>query len=244
VRVVSLVPSVTETLSAWGVEPIACTRFCERPDLPHVGGTKNPDLAAIVALRPDLVVLDRQENRREDADALTGAGLRLLALDVRSLDGLPDELTRLAIAVGLGPPDLATDAVLAGLLPLSVAAFVPIWRRPWMTIGPDTFGSSLLASIGVTNVFADSTDDYPSVTLDSVGERHPDIVLVPSEPYSFDDAHLDELRSVAPTVRVDGQDLFWWGARTPPALARLHADLERRLGVPAATSSPPDVPSV
>ena len=84
-RVVSLVPSVTETLTAWNVEPIACTRFCERPDLPHVGGTKNPDIAAIVALAPDLVVVDRQENRREDADALGRAGLQLSVLDVRSI---------------------------------------------------------------------------------------------------------------------------------------------------------------
>ena len=65
-NVVSLVPSVTETLSAWGVTPIACTKYCERPDLHHVGGTKNPEVEAIVALEPDLVVVDVQENRLED----------------------------------------------------------------------------------------------------------------------------------------------------------------------------------
>ena len=69
-RVVSLVPSVTETLLAWQITPVAVTRFCEQPDLPHVGGTKDPDVAAIVELRPDLVVLCDEENRREDADAL------------------------------------------------------------------------------------------------------------------------------------------------------------------------------
>ena len=75
-RVVSLVPSVTETLLAWGVDVIACTRFCEQPELLHVGGTKDPDIAAIVALAPDLVVVDREENRREDAEALDGRGDR------------------------------------------------------------------------------------------------------------------------------------------------------------------------
>ena len=74
-RVVSLVPSVTETLLAWGVTPVACTRFCEQPDLPHVGGTKDPDVDAIVALAPDLVVMCVEENRWEDAAALSAAGL-------------------------------------------------------------------------------------------------------------------------------------------------------------------------
>ena len=74
-RVVSLVPSVTETLLAWGVTPVACTRFCEQPDLRPIGGTKDPDVAAIVELAPDLVVVNDQENRIEDHAALVAAGL-------------------------------------------------------------------------------------------------------------------------------------------------------------------------
>jgi ABC-type Fe3+-hydroxamate transport system substrate-binding protein len=218
-RIVSLVPSVTETLSAWGVEPIACTRFCERPDLPHVGGTKNPDIEAILTLAPDLVVVDQQENRREDAEALTAAGLQVLALDVRSVDGLTDELAPLAVAIGSPARDLAVPDV----APLGVTAFVPIWRRPWMTIGANTYGSAVLTAVGVANVYGDAATDYPQVDLSDVADRRPDLVLVPSEPYEFTDAHLDELRVVAPVVRVDGQDLFWWGARTPDAIGRLHA---------------------
>ncbi|MEO1055483.1 MAG: helical backbone metal receptor [Actinomycetota bacterium] len=218
-RVVSLVPSATETLSAWGVEPVACTRFCERPDLPHVGGTKNPDVAAIVALAPDLVVLDRHENRREDADALVAAGLDILALNITSVDGLPSELDGLRNALGLEP---LVDARTPMPTPIGITAFTPIWRRPWMTIGPATYGSSLLSAIGVANVYGDSSVDYPTVELDQVAQRRPDVVLVPSEPYSFADHHLDELRDIAPALRVDGQDLFWWGARTPAAIGRLH----------------------
>jgi ABC-type Fe3+-hydroxamate transport system substrate-binding protein len=222
-RVVSLVPSVTETLTSWGVEPIACTRFCDRPDLTHVGGTKHPDISAIIALAPDLVVLDRQENRREDAEALATAGLRLLALDVRSLDGMSDELATVAAAVGA----TYRPAPLPELAPLGLRAFVPIWRRPWMTIGGDTYGSTLLSAIGVANVFADSSDDYPQIALDEVAERQPDVVLVPSEPYQFSDHQFTELDTIAPAIRVDGQDLFWWGARTPEALTRLHTHLAR-----------------
>ena len=225
-RVVSLVPSVTETLSAWGIEPVACTRFCERSDLVHVGGTKNPDVEAIAALRPDVVVVDQQENRIEDANALTGRGLRVVALDVRSVDGLADELGRLADAVGLRVvhPQLPSTPA-----QVDRSAFVPIWRRPWMTIGGATYGSSLLDAIGVHNVFSDDTRDYPEVDLDAVAALEPDVVLVPSEPYEFNDAHLAELSAIGPTIRVDGRDLFWWGARTPAAIERLGDHLTRDL---------------
>ena len=217
-RVVSLVPSATETLSAWGVEPVACTRFCERPDLVHVGGTKNPDIDAIIGLAPDLVVVDREENRREDADALVDAGVELVVLGVRSLEGLAAELVLLARAVGAPEPEPVDDQYES----LGLTAFVPIWRRPWMTINGETFGSSMLRSLGVHNVFDAADDAYPTVDLDEVVALRPDVVLVPSEPYEFTDAHLAELETVAPTIRVDGQDLFWWGARTPGALRRLH----------------------
>ena len=84
-RVVSLVPSMTETLLAWGIVPTACTRFCEQPELNALGGTKDPDVAAIIALRPDLVVMDREENRVEDAEALAAAGLDVHVMHVTSI---------------------------------------------------------------------------------------------------------------------------------------------------------------
>ncbi|MFZ8968822.1 MAG: helical backbone metal receptor [Ilumatobacteraceae bacterium] len=220
-RVVSLVPSATETLSAWGVTPMACTRYCERPDLVHVGGTKNPDIDAIIALAPDLVVLDRHENRRPDADALAAAGIELVVLDVNAFTTLNDEMTTLATAVGLPAP-----APISPPTPVvDLRAIVPIWRRPWMTIGARTYGSDLLAALGVHNVFADADVNYPEVTIAEMATKKPDVVLIPSEPYVFTDTHLDELTDVAPCVRVDGQDLFWWGDRTAGALTRLASTL-------------------
>jgi ABC-type Fe3+-hydroxamate transport system substrate-binding protein len=232
-RVVSLVPSVTESLLAWGVTPIACTRFCEQPTLAQVGGTKDPDVAAIVALAPDLVVVCDEENRREDADALAAAGLRVHACSPRSVGDVAPALAGLAEAVGVAiPPGLEGAAGLAlggrgapaldGSAPRGLRAFVPIWRRPWMSLAGDTYGSSLLASIGVANVFADAAERYPAVDLEAVAARAPDVVLAPSEPYAFRPRHLDELRALAPVVPVDGQDLFWWGVRTPAAAHRLH----------------------
>lgn len=220
-RVVSLVPSATETLTAWGVTPVACTRYCERPDLVHVGGTKNPDIDAIIALAPDLVVLDRHENRRPDAEALTAAGIELVVLEVNAFTTLNDEMSRLAAAVGKpAPAPISPPAVVVDL-----RAVVPIWRRPWMTIGARTYGSDLLAALGVHNVFADADVDYPEVSIAEMATKKPDVILIPSEPYVFTDEHLRELTDVAPCIRVDGQDLFWWGDRTAGALTRLASTL-------------------
>lgn len=222
-RVVSLVPSATETLLALGADVVACTRFCEQPDLRHVGGTKNPDVAAIVSLAPDLVVLDEEENRREDAEALGDAGLTLLTLAVRDVAGALAAVPQLATASGAVPPPPAPVPV-AGVT--SRRAFVPIWRRPWMTINADTYGADVLRHVGVDLVTADAEARYPSVELGDIAA--PDVVVVPSEPYAFTDEHVAELADAfapAPVVRVDGQDLFWWGWRTVGAIDRLRVAL-------------------
>jgi len=235
-RVVSLVPSSTETLLALGADVVACTRFCEQPDLLHVGGTKNPDIAAIVALRPDVVVMDREENRIEDHDALVAAGLHVFASDVRTITAavaLVGELTALTDA----PPSVfeTVSETCQGRLRQRTAmagdrrtAFVPIWRRPWMSIGADTYGASMLDLLGIDLVTAGASEPYPTVELDEIAARRPDLVLVPSEPYVFTDDHVAELRNQLPgaeIIRVDGQDLFWWGVRTPDAIERLSAVL-------------------
>jgi ABC-type Fe3+-hydroxamate transport system substrate-binding protein len=222
VRVVSLVPSVTETLAAWGVTPVACTRFCERPDLPHVGGTKDPDVERIVELAPDLVVMCEEENRREDADALARAGVPTAAL---AIDGVDDVAPALRMLAGLVDVAANVEDLPEGEAGVRLRAFVPIWKRPWMTLSGGTYGSSLLSAIGVDNVFADATERYPTVTLDEARSRAPDVVLAPSEPYPFRERHVEQLEQVAPVVLVDGQDLFWWGVRTPAAMARLRRQL-------------------
>ncbi len=227
-RVVSLVPSSTETLLALGVDVVACTRFCEQPGRRHVGGTKNPDIAAIVDLAPDLVVMDREENRVEDHDALVAHGISVWASDVRSVDDAMDAVAALAERTGRPVPTRSSPMVVAP--PLRRTAFVPIWRRPWMTIGPLTYGASVLDRLGVDLATADLDGDYPVVEFDEVAARSPELVLVPSEPYAFSDDHLAELRSVVPratTIRVDGQDLFWWGVRTPDAIERIGAAIAR-----------------
>jgi ABC-type Fe3+-hydroxamate transport system substrate-binding protein len=218
-RVVSLVPSATETLLAWGVDVVACTRFCEQPDLAHVGGTKDPDIHAIEALAPDLVVVDREENRKEDADALRDAGLDLHVMHVTTLAGLAAELESLAAAVAVDTPTIE----IGPSTPEWTSAAVLIWRRPWMSISADTYGSTVLEHLGVCNVFADAPDRYPVIGLAELADRKPELVLLPSEPYPFRARHVAELGARA--TLIDGQDLFWWGSRTPAALVRLREAL-------------------
>jgi ABC-type Fe3+-hydroxamate transport system substrate-binding protein len=220
VRVVSLVPSVTETLRAWGRDPIACTRFCEQPDLPSVGGTKDPDLARLVELAPDLVVLDVEENRREDHAELVRAGIDVHVLRIQSLEDvatqLPDLARRLGVTWSLGP--------LAPARPTTRSAIVPIWRRPWMVLGAPTYAASLLNHLGIA-VLPEDHGPYPEVALEDLARLGPDVLLAPSEPYPFTTRQLPELETVAPVEFVDGKDLFWWGVRTPGAIARLGEQL-------------------
>jgi ABC-type hemin transport system substrate-binding protein len=220
-RVVSLVPSVTETLLAWGIRPVACTRFCEQPDLPHVGGTKDPDVAAITDLAPDLVVVDEEENRREDHDALVATGLAVHVLAVRDLVGLDAEMTGLAEAVGGSwePIGAVTEPA------TSRRAWVPIWKRPWMALGEPTYGSAVLRALGVANVAA-AEGAYPEMDPDAARAAGAELVVAPSEPYPFTERHRADLEPAARDVRfVDGRDLLWWGARTRGALVRLAEQL-------------------
>jgi ABC-type Fe3+-hydroxamate transport system substrate-binding protein len=232
-RVVSLVPSATETLIALGITPIACTKFCEQPSLRAVGGTKRPDVEAIVDLAPDLVVVNNEENRVEDARALAAAGIALHDMSPRSVGEVGPEVVALCERVAVDVPSPfgpdEWDAWQASILsPRWYDAFVAVWRRPWMSLALDTYGASLLDVLGVGNVFADSLDRYPQVTLAEVAARAPNVVLLPSEPYAFTARHMREVQEEVPgvpVVLIDGRDLFWWGIRTPAAAASLQQAL-------------------
>jgi ABC-type Fe3+-hydroxamate transport system substrate-binding protein len=221
---------------ALGIDPVACTRFCEQPDLPAVGGTKNPDVAAIIELAPDVVVVNDEENRREDAHALAAAGLPIHDMSPRSVADVGPAMVALGDALGIAVPNpFPTGPWEAWLGAQHTAAagsrrraVVVVWRRPWMTMNADTYASSLLELLAIDNVFADASDRYPTTDLDAIARQRPDVVLLPSEPYPFADRHRAEVAAAVGhgDVRpVDGRDLFWWGIRTPRALARLRTEL-------------------
>ena len=229
-------PSATETLLALGITPVACTRFCEQPGIETVGGTKDPDVAAVSSLRPDLVVVNDEENRFDDVDRLRRLGLPIHEMSPRSVADVGPAVAALAAAVGaevpepFGPQSWAAWLETRRRVPPGGLrrTFVPVWRRPWMTLAGDTYGSSLLELLGCFNVFAGGDVRYPTVELAEAAARRPDLVLLPTEPYPFKERHSAELAEAIPDAEVtivDGQDLFWWGIRTPGARDRLAAAL-------------------
>ncbi|MFF9852034.1 helical backbone metal receptor [Streptomyces litmocidini] len=229
-RVVSLVPSLTEAVAvtAPGVL-VGATDWCSHPaglDAVRVGGTKNPDVAAIVALRPDLVVANEEENRAPDLAALRAAGLDVLVTEIRTLDQALRELERVLAACGAPRPRWLDEAEAAwesvGRLEPATAV-VPIWRRPWMVVGRDTFAGDLLARLGVRNLYADHPERYPRVPLDELRAAAPDLVVLPDEPYRFTRDDGPEAFPGTAAALVDGRMLTWYGpslAEAPRALAR------------------------
>jgi ABC-type Fe3+-hydroxamate transport system substrate-binding protein len=238
VKVISLVPSATETLLAFGITPIACTRFCEQPGIPTVGGTKDPDVAGISSLKPDLVVVNDEENRLEDVNGLRKLGVPLHEMSPRSVAEVGPAVAALAGAVGAEVPEPFGRETWPAWLEEhrrprggeTRRTFVLVWRRPWMTLAGDTYGSSLLHLLGCFNVFTGQGVRYPTVELSEAAGRQPDVVLLPTEPYPFKERHVAEVIEGIPDAEVtivDGQDLFWWGIRTPGAVERLAVRLGR-----------------
>jgi ABC-type Fe3+-hydroxamate transport system substrate-binding protein len=164
-RVVSLVPSLTETLAATDRSlVVGATDWCSHPadlDVARVRGTKNPDVDAVLALRPDLVVANQEENREPDLTALRAAGVPVYVTDIRTVPAAFGSLQRLLAACGRSRPAWLLDAetewsqTVAGERP---TVLVPIWRRPWMALGSDTFAGDLVERLGYRNVLAASPE--------------------------------------------------------------------------------------
>ncbi|MEV0256089.1 helical backbone metal receptor [Streptomyces sp. NPDC050732] len=227
-RVVSLVPSLTEAVAVTVPGAlIGATDWCSHPaDLDdlgvvRVGGTKNPDVPRIVALAPDLVVANEEENRAPDLAALRAAGIEVLVTEVRTLGQAFRELARVLAACGaerrprwLADAETAWHGVASPSARLRGA--VPIWRRPWMVLGRDTFAGDLLARLGVDNAYAAHAERYPRVSVEALCSAGLDLVVLPDEPYRFTpDDGPEAFPPDTPVALVSGRHLTWYG----PSLA-------------------------
>ncbi|WP_411132949.1 helical backbone metal receptor [Streptomyces sp. C10] len=233
-RVVSLVPSLTEAVAACAPELLAgVTDWCSHPaglDVPRIGGTKNPDVGRVAALAPDLVIANEEENRPQDLEALRAAGLTVLVTEVRTLDQAWGELARVLVGgCGLPRPAWLDAAETAWReLPLPAAertAVVPVWRRPWMVLGRDTFAGDVLARLGVRNLYADHADRYPRIPLDALNSGAAELVVLPDEPYRFSAEDGPEAFPGLPAALVSGRYLTWYG----PSLVQAPAVLAQAL---------------
>ena len=233
-RVVSLCPSITETLVAiGGLKSLAgVTRYCTRPKgmlwgVPRIGGTKTPDVGRILDLKPDVVFANAEENRREDVDALRAAGVDVDVTLPRRVAEVPPAIRRWGERLGTAEEaEALATRIEARLEEIASEPSPPpfryaywIWKDPWMTVSDDTYVADLLRLGGGVNVFGEEEVRYPAATPADALSRVPEVHLFPSEPYPFSEERHGEAiaRAFGPESRrlfVDGDDYCWHGART------------------------------
>ena len=246
-RIVCLVPSITETLFALGAGDriIGITDYCIHPEAevrskPKIGGTKNFFVNKILALEPDLVVANAEENRRHQVDKLEEAGLNVFVTFPKTVGGCLNMIANMAALTGTeraAQPILAsiekarTDALSSTTDPRP-RVLCPIWKDPYMTINRDTFVDDVIRTSGGQNIFDDEADRYPQFTLEEAARRRPDVVILPTEPYHFteaDKAAFAAMGDEVPAVRnrrfhiVEGELLSWYGPRLARALTEISA---------------------
>ena len=235
-RVVSLVPSLTEAVAySEGGLLAGITDWCSHPAglrAARIGGTKNPDIAGIAALAPDLVLANEEENRPADLASLRALGLPVWVTRVRTLGEAFSSLHRMITLACRLPRPAWLDAAEACWADLPEAghgmvrtAIVPIWRRPWMVLGRDTFAGDVLARLGVRNVYAGHQDRYPRIGIEQLRAAGAGMMILPDEPYQFSAADGPEAFPAVPAALVSGRHLTWYG----PSLADAPAVLSRQL---------------
>jgi ABC-type Fe3+-hydroxamate transport system substrate-binding protein len=250
-RIVSLVPSWTETLFAFGFETeiVGITRFCVEPAapvaaVPKIGGTKNPDVKAIIDLKPDLVIANAEENRREDIEQLRAGGIAVFTTYPRTVGSAVESILKLGNVVGR-PAEAGAmareivksvseiETAVGAWSKLRFRVFCPVWKNPWIAFNADTYAHDVLRMLGFNNIYATAGERYPRVTLEETLELRPDYVLLPNEPYEFDAKDVEELKPLLPpplsrrVVLINGRDLHWYGARMAGGLKALAALLSR-----------------
>src|SRR5262249_14577809 len=157
------------------------TDYCTHPaslSVPRVGGSKYPSVDAVLAIEPDLVLANVEENGREDVEALRAAGVPVWVTYPRTLDEALTSLRRMFLAIGVAEPAWLVAAERAWAAPTTTIArraLVPVWRRPWIVLGSDTFAGDVLARLGVAHLYVDAPDRYPRPPLDELRNRAPDL---------------------------------------------------------------------
>ena len=233
-RIISLVPSQTELLYDLGLETevIGLTKFCIHPERwfktkTKIGGTKTPKIQAILDLEPDLIIANKEENRKEDVEELK-KHIPVWVSDVKDLETALNMIQGVGAVIGRA----RESDILSEKIQRSFAEFVNqkttldqqikqlktayfIWKDPWMTVGQDTFIHNMLETIGLQNIYADQTR-YPITTIQELQEKQVELLFLSSEPYPFKEKHIVELQAQLPDTTillVDGELFSWYGSR-------------------------------
>lgn len=234
-RIISLVPSLTELLIDLGLKDclVGRTRFCIHPfnqvdTIPIIGGTKNPNIEKILALEPDLIISNKEENRKEDVEELQ----KHVEVVVTEIDSIQQGLQWIhEFGEKLGIKEETEDLIksITKLIPnpsdfkaIDTAYF--IWREPWMSIGSDTYIDDVMKHFGLNNIFG-NRNRYPVTTLKELTIKQPSVILLSSEPFPFKEKHILEIQAACPNskiVLVDGEWFSWYGSRMLPAFRELN----------------------
>lgn len=234
-RIISLVPSLTELLIDLGLEDqlVGRTRFCVHPkdkveEIPIIGGTKNPRLDKIRKAKPDLIVANKEENRRQDIEALRDD----CEVKVTEIETIEDALItiheiseKLNVSEQAGQLITQTQKVLEERPDVkNLRTAYMIWKDPWMTIGHDTYIHDVMQHWNLINVFVDQ-NRYPKFELEELKRYNPDLILLSSEPYPFQEKHIREVEKACPAARVllvEGEWFSWYGSHMKNAFERLN----------------------
>jgi len=225
-RIISLVPSITELLIDLGLEKsiVGRTKFCVHPKnvlkpIPIVGGTKQVNLDRIAALKPDLIIANKEENTKAQIEELEKSypvwisDIATFDAALNMIEGLGEILRKEASSRHIIEQSRQLQQQLKRPQPRKVAYL--IWRNPYMTIGGDTYIHDMLRLTGFENVYGTDTR-YPTITLTDLKKRQPEMILLSSEPFPFKQKHIKELANdfpAIPIVLVDGEAFSWYGTR-------------------------------
>lgn len=241
-KVVSLVPSITEALFDLGLtenEVIGRTKFCIHPEnkvknVPVIGGTKNISFDKIRALQPDLILANKEENTKEQVEALMN-DFKVIVTNVETIE---DNYYLLKTLGNLFNKEERAqqfnlkiyEVVEQAKLDSTVKAAYLIWKNPYMTIGSDTFIHRILSEIGFENIFKNRTR-YPEIQMEDLAEA--DVIMLSSEPFPFKEKHIEEMKAFYPDKKimiVDGEAFSWYGTHIAKCgdyfkefLAEIHA---------------------
>lgn len=233
-RIISLVPSLSELIVDLGLKNqlVGRTRFCIHPSkqmkqIPIIGGTKNPNIQQILSLKPDLIIANKEENRKEDVEKLS----KHCEVILTEIDTIEEAL----IWIGRLGTKLEADEE-ASRLVTEIRKFIPrsesfqsirtayfIWKDPWMSVGHDTYIHSLMDRFGLMNVYGNKSR-YPETILNELSSLNPELILLSSEPYPFKESHVQELKTICPDsiiLLVNGEWFSWYGSRMVAAFEGL-----------------------
>ncbi|HXB12444.1 MAG TPA: helical backbone metal receptor [Bacteroidia bacterium] len=228
-RIISLVPSQTELLATLGLdeEVVGITKFCIHPEnwfrsKKRVGGTKDADINKIAELQPDLIIGNKEENKEEQIKDLM---LRypVWMSDIHNLEDAMDMIKSVGKLVNKkeAADELASSIsnnfrklLSGGFFFRRVAYF--IWKNPYMTVGKQSFINSMLEACDFINVFDNVEGEYPEITREQLAKANPEVIFLSSEPFPFNEKHINEFRQICPDAKivlVDGEYFSWYGSR-------------------------------